>query len=195
MYALASDALDKVGIATFVVSNDRTVAFANQALISLAAMHDGLELSQDGLSLHHANEDAELQRMLETWCRAPTQMERSCLAVTRPSGRRPYNIVFRPMVPHAHARATEVRLLMICVYDPMRLERLQVDPIMELFSLSRSEARLATALVAKGTLQAAAVHCSITEGSARQYLKRIFHKTHTNGQVELVALILASVPV
>ena len=135
---LATAALDQFDIGTLVVNNGGTVAVANHALISLAATRDGLELGRSGLSLHDADEDAELQRTLEGWCRAPARMERTALSVTRPSGRRPYNIVFRPIEPSVHTRLTEARLLMICVYDPTRLDRLKVDPIMELF---RSPAR------------------------------------------------------
>jgi len=66
--------------------------------------------------------------------------------------------------------------------------------LVALFDLSPAEARLTISLVKCGALSAAAMECSLTEGSARQYMKRIFNKTGTRGQVELVALIMGSVP-
>ncbi len=58
------------------------------------------------------------------------------------------------------------------------------------FGLTRSESRIAFALIDKGTLHAAAAACSITIGTARQYLKQAFRKTATNGQVGLVVLLM-----
>ena len=63
----------------------------------------------------------------------------------------------------------------------------------ELFDLTPAEAVLCSALTQSGTLADAAGMCGLTAGSARQYLKRIFAKTNTRGQVDLIALIMASV--
>lgn len=58
-----------------------------------------------------------------------------------------------------------------------------------LFDLSSSEARLAAALAAGKPLRQAAAEIEIGFGSARTYLARIFAKTGTSQQSQLVALI------
>ena len=58
------------------------------------------------------------------------------------------------------------------------------------FSLTQSEARLTLILVQGKSLEVAAKETGITLSSARTYLKRIFSKTNTNRQAELVSKIL-----
>jgi len=58
-----------------------------------------------------------------------------------------------------------------------------------LFDLTPAEVRLATALAAGQSLQQAAVASAITPRSARTYLDRIFRKTGTHQQSQLVALL------
>lgn len=60
----------------------------------------------------------------------------------------------------------------------------------EAFDLTEPEVQLTFALVESGSLATAARARGLTEGSARQYLKRIFQKTNTTGQVELVSLCI-----
>lgn len=61
-----------------------------------------------------------------------------------------------------------------------------------LFGLTPSEARLAQALAAGSSLEAAAHSISVSVGSARTYLKAIFQKTGVSRQAELVHQILTS---
>lgn len=61
-----------------------------------------------------------------------------------------------------------------------------------LFALSPSEARLAAAIFGGATLQEAAATLGLTIETARNYSKRLFAKTRTRGQVDLVRLISVS---
>lgn len=63
-----------------------------------------------------------------------------------------------------------------------------------LFDLTPSEARLAVALAAGKPLRQAALDMGIGFGSARTYLSRIFSKTGTNQQSQLVALLKSTQP-
>jgi len=116
------------------------------------------------------------------------------LSVHRPSGLKAYSVHFRALPPTETPAEPTPLHVMICVCDPASCDHVDAKALIGLFGLSVSEANLAVALVETGTLQAAAKRCRITEGSARQYIKRIFQKTHTSGQVELVALLLRSLP-
>ncbi|MFD1883844.1 helix-turn-helix transcriptional regulator [Paracoccus pacificus] len=63
-----------------------------------------------------------------------------------------------------------------------------------LFDLAPSEARLAAALAEGKSLKHAAGEMRISVGSARTYLSRIFEKTATNQQSQLVALLKSAQP-
>jgi DNA-binding CsgD family transcriptional regulator len=67
------------------------------------------------------------------------------------------------------------------------------EQLKQLFSLTHNEARLAIALTQGKSIAEAAVELNLTEGSARIYSKRIYSKTATRGQADLVRVILASV--
>jgi len=62
------------------------------------------------------------------------------------------------------------------------------------FGLTPAEARLALHLVAGETLRSAEVKLGITYESARTQLKKIFNKTGTSRQAELVVVVLTALP-
>jgi DNA-binding CsgD family transcriptional regulator len=61
--------------------------------------------------------------------------------------------------------------------------------LMGLFDFTPSEVKIATALAAGGTVQQAATEAGIQLTSARTYLDRIYRKTGTHQQSQLVALL------
>ncbi|QND55071.1 hypothetical protein HB779_24755 (plasmid) [Phyllobacterium sp. 628] len=68
------------------------------------------------------------------------------------------------------------------------------DHIRAIFKLTRSEARLATLLAAGFSLKDAATEAGLKNSTARAYLERLFHKTATHQQSQLVALLKNAAP-
>lgn len=62
---------------------------------------------------------------------------------------------------------------------------------MQVFELTRTEAKLASALAGGLSLQAFAEKADMAPGTARRHLERIFLKTGVDRQAELVRLALA----
>ncbi len=56
------------------------------------------------------------------------------------------------------------------------------------------DARLATAIASGNTPDEAAALLRMTVGTARTHLKRVFYKTATTRQAELVRLVLGEIP-
>jgi DNA-binding CsgD family transcriptional regulator len=67
------------------------------------------------------------------------------------------------------------------------------EHLTQLFSLTRSEARIALALSRGRTIAEAAGELGLTLETARNYSKKIYAKTGARGQADLVRIILASV--
>ena len=63
-----------------------------------------------------------------------------------------------------------------------------------LFDLTPAEAKFAAALVSGQSVKEASLTVGITESSGRTYLARIFAKTGTHRQTELVTLLAAAHP-
>jgi DNA-binding CsgD family transcriptional regulator len=67
--------------------------------------------------------------------------------------------------------------------------------LMGLFDLTPAEVKLATALAAGKSLHEAAVAANVTRSTSRTYLDRIFKKTGTHQQSQLVALLKSTQPI
>ncbi len=193
---VSTAALDALSFGIAILDEQGRVSFANQRLRAMAAERDGLTLAGDGLALEQSGENASYQRAVGMLRRrnffgnAPT---RTALLASRPSGRRPYSILACPFSRFASMLPEANQSVLVCVSDPAQTDHLNEALLAALFELTAAEARLAISLVQRGSLSAAAADCGLTDGSARQYLKRIYGKTGTQGQVDLVALILGSV--
>ena len=64
--------------------------------------------------------------------------------------------------------------------------------LMELFGLAPAEARLAAALADGATIADAAAALGLTVETARNYSKRVFAKSRTHGQPDLIRAIMGS---
>jgi DNA-binding CsgD family transcriptional regulator len=109
--------------------------------------------------------------------------------VPRPSGRPPFVLQFAPLPP-ANDFSREVRAIGF-VTDPDAQARLDVTLLQQLYNVTPAEARLAERLCAGDTLAGAAARCGITEATAKTQLARLFDKTNTARQAELLRLLLS----
>lgn len=82
---------------------------------------------------------------------------------------------------------------MVALYlmDSAAIDLPPVSVMMQLYSLTQSEAMLALALMAGRGLQPAAQHLKISPNTAKSHLKQIFEKTGVGHQVELIRLVLS----
>lgn len=84
---------------------------------------------------------------------------------------------------------------LVLVSDPLTHTPPSIAVLQALYEMPLSEARLLHALVQGLSLKEAAQHINITESSARTYLKRIFSRTATSSQPDLVrTVLLTAVP-
>ena len=123
------------------------------------------------------------------------------LGFTRGAGAPAFDVVdcetVSELVPHL-ARAFQIRHALNLNQTipalpalPSRSAQLESkEQLLErLFALSAAQARLTMLLMTGRTVKDAARVLGITEGSARQYLSRVFRKTATNRQVDLIRVV------
>ena len=114
--------------------------------------------------------------------------------VTRRSGRRPYGVVVAPVregpleAVAGHTRA------MVMLTDPEASPMPVPEIVGALLDLTPTESRVATGLMQGRSLADVAEDLGVTMNTARTHLKRIFEKTRTSRQGELVAMMFRSVP-
>lgn len=182
------------GLATGVVLLDRRLAVCamNAAAQAIVDEGDGLRVDAQGRLRAGAEPD---QRWLDQATSAAATLDAPgrprLRTLQRPSGRRGLTLEVEP-VRHTPMALAERAVFAVFVTDPER----RIDDLgarlVALLGLTPAEARL-TARLAEGlSLGEAAVQLGISEGTARFVSKRVFAKTGTRGQADLLRLVLRS---
>lgn len=184
--------LDHIATAVVVVDENGHVLHMNQAGTALVAEKDGFTV--DGNQVCRGAEPDETRTLIAA-IRRQAAADRTDDAVTavslsRPSMRHPLLVVVTALSPQPEAAGQASVVLFVT--DPDRPPALDAEVVGRLYGLTGAESRLACVLATGRDLGDAARTLHITPESARTYLKRIFAKTNTRRQAELVRLILAS---
>jgi DNA-binding CsgD family transcriptional regulator len=90
----------------------------------------------------------------------------------------------------SRTKGGDANRVMLLIADPSRHVAPSVDILQSIYSLPPSEARILHFIVQGFSLQETAEKMQITESSARTYLKRVFFKTNTKSQPELIRSVL-----
>ncbi|MBY6240264.1 hypothetical protein [Methylosinus sp. Sm6] len=175
-----------------MISRDGKILYANHAAREIAAAGDGLGLDRRGLRASVGSANAALLRLIGRACRSDTDEPRcgGRVAVSRPSGRRPYLVQILPL---GAARAVSLALpatAVAIIIDSEREVRLSRGDLRDLYGLTESEAEVAIRALEGRGLQFVADDMRIGLSTARTHLKRVFDKTGARRQAELVRLLM-----
>ena len=122
------------------------------------------------------------------------------LGFTRSASAQPFDIVdcetVSELVPHL-ARAFQIRHALgdrqsaatLPALPPLEHSESKEQLLMQRFALSPAQTRLTLLLMTGRTVKQAAGVLGVTEGSARQYVHRIFSKTGVKRQVDLIRIV------
>ena len=189
---LYGNALDALSQGVVILREPAQVIYANRTAHTISDKKDGLSLDDGELKCLDKNVNAVLRQMIaKAFASACPQQ---ALSVPRLSGVRSYSLLIRSFEAANTSPPHSWPAVMVSIGSFTALDYVEQETLSELFRLSPSEAALTLALIRAGSLRDAARTCGVTEGSARQYLKRVFQKRGTRGQVELVSLIVGSIP-
>jgi DNA-binding CsgD family transcriptional regulator len=166
------------------------VVRCNPAAQALLARGDGLRLDDGRVRCVRAGADQALQRALADASRdeAPTAR---VLVVPRASGRRPL-LVFASGV--RDVGGGERRPVAVLVRDVDGPGPHAEEVLKGLFGLTPAETRLTLAIAEGQSLAEAAEAFGCARETMRTHLSRVFDKTATTRQAELVRLVLGELP-
>lgn len=192
------DMLDVIDRPSIVIGWQGRVEVMNgKAEALLARCADTLFISRGGyLHAVHPESEERLQRLLGSGsvnAQERRQREAFRIRIERPLSGRPL-IVEAVSQPGLVAPVSAIARTVLLLND---LEQRQVPPeeaLKDLLRLTEAEARLCVLMSSGLSLAEAGERLAITEGTARQRLKSIFHKTDTKRQSELIALLLKLAP-
>jgi DNA-binding CsgD family transcriptional regulator/PAS domain-containing protein len=188
------DVLDQLPTAIVVVDAQARPVMINAAAEAILALGDGMLVSSKRLgALWHA-EGARLAQLIASACGAAANGGSAGagghLTITRPSGFRPFLVIVSPL-PRADYDDVGRRRPVAAVV----IKDLQAEPptsaasrreIAKLYELTPAEERLLDLILDGSGLFEAAEQLGVSRNTARTHMKRIYAKTGTRRQAELV---------
>ena len=193
----AVDALDCLSSGVILLDEQGRTIFLNRAAERLIRLRDGLFVEQGCLAAVMPKERDALRLLIHQAARrsAGASLEAGgALSVSRPSSRRPYNVLVTPLGRrHASPHGSDA-VVAVFVADPDDRAQSAVSALIRLFGLTRAEARLAAAVGTGAPMAEVADALGIARETARTQLRSVFAKTGTTRQAELVRIIARAYP-
>lgn len=189
----ASDTLDILPHGVIVLNERGEVIEMNRAAREMAAARDGFALSGRQLTIHAVAAGVLLRHLVADalrTCSGSSFGAGGVLLVPRPSLRKEYQFVVAPLRSSIEGRPRPGVAILIADLD--RSSDLTEKDLQSLYRLTPAEARVAHEIAAGADRKECAKNLSISVETVRSHLKRIFEKTGTSTQRELVALLARS---
>lgn len=178
--------------AVFVLDAKGTIRYANRAAETLAARGDGLNTKNGSLRTNNSDATKKLQALIGAASAADEEKRSGGAMALARAGRHPLSLT---VVPIRGGRVTLFGLcasVLVCVSDPEA--EIAAPPVLlrALFGFTPAEARVALCLLNGCDLREAAARLGVSYYTVRGHLARMFDKTATSRQSELVALLTRS---
>lgn len=188
-------ALDRLPQGALLLDDADRPLVVNRRAEEVLAEDDGLSLGATGLAAARSDETARLRRLLAPGSdRDEDRLARAggALRLPRPSCREPLSLLVTHL-PLRRRLGHHAGLKLVFVSDPDAAPRTTTGALRQLYGLTPAEARLTDRLLRGRSLTRAASDLGISVHTARTHLKRVFAKTGTHRQAELVRRCLQGV--
>jgi DNA-binding CsgD family transcriptional regulator len=174
-----------------LISSAGAVLYANRAANEIAALRDGLRLGVSGLKAENPPEDAALQHLIHQARANGGQGLRSGsrIAISKNSARQPYTIQVLPVRASRVCAVGIAAAALIQIIDHGRESRLDPTDLRNMYDLTQAEARVALLVVKGHGLHFVSEQLRVGLSTVRVHLQRVFEKTRTHRQAELVKLL------
>jgi DNA-binding CsgD family transcriptional regulator len=172
---------ENLPMALFMVDSTLRVHDVNPAAAELLKRDDGIALRAGKLVCASVADTARLRQLVNGTISAPG----NGLAIERGDSPHPYLVTVIPAKRPTGGRP----LFALAVRDLGGTRQAGIDGAAEAFGLTKAETRLAQLLVAGHSLVSATATLGISHNTARSHMKRIYDKTATSRQSQLVQLL------
>lgn len=179
------DVLDWLDLGVILTDAAARPLRLNRRAEAIVARADGLFARPSGVAAALPNESRRLHHAIDMAALAGTR-----LRISRPSGRLPLLLTVIAVRDGVAGLRAQGPLAAIFIMDPDRGDTPDPALLQELFGLTAAEAAFAVEIGRGDGLQAVAERLSIARSTARTHLARIFDKTGTSRQAELVRLLM-----
>jgi DNA-binding CsgD family transcriptional regulator len=186
--------LELVRCGAMLVKGEGYPHFANRTALEILKKKDGLALATTGLIAERASDTRLLRQLLHEAITAPELGEPQGSPITLPRKAVRSSLIVRVLPgPGLDCwQDKDDRAALVTVYDEEKSVQVNESVLCKLYGLTRGEAALASILLKGKSIDDAAAELFISPHTARTHLKRIFMKTDTHRQTELVVRIFSA---
>jgi DNA-binding CsgD family transcriptional regulator len=180
--------LDLLPLGIVLFGAGRQILAANRSARETLERGDGLALGPDGLRTSQREMTCELRRLLDAALEAAAADQTGpvgVLALPRPAWPRPLEVV---VVPLSASKAEPAAAVLLA--DPEQPARLSFELLHRLYGLTLTETRVASVMAQGRAIAPAAAELGLGIEAVRFHVKRLFAKTGTRRQAELVRVLL-----
>jgi DNA-binding CsgD family transcriptional regulator len=190
-----AEIMDRLPTGVILLDDKRQAVVTNHSADRILGLDDGFRVGAGGPCASNARENASLQMLLADVLEASSQEANKAgfLAISRPSGKRSFPLMVTKLLAAPPGSQVRDAVAAIFVSDPDSGLVSATELLEAIYSLTHSEAELVRLLSQGKSLEQAAEARGIAINTARSHLKRIFSKTDTRRQGELVRLVLSGV--
>ncbi len=189
----AAEALDRLAFGVVLVDRRARVILANRAAEAMLAQDDGIGADASGLRAAMPAQTTALRRLVACAAdRARVAGRGGALRLDRPSLGRPLSVLVAPIGAAAVGGSwlPEPRpAAIVFVSDPEQRHRPPASHLREIYGLTVAEAAVAGSIAKGQGVKDAAEALGVAPSTLRWHLQRVFEKTGTARQADLVRLV------
>ncbi len=186
--------LDRLRFGVILLADDGRVLEANAFAAQLIGQRNGLTVMHGQLRATRRSSTTALTKAVRAAIAVSSRPDapapQPCY-VDRGDGAPPLSVLALPLPKGSDPFDVRRAAVALLVTDPGVEAQVPIERLRRRFLLTRSEARLAAALMQGLTLRDAADQAGLTYETARWYIKSTFQKTGATRQADLVRLLLS----
>jgi len=185
----ACHALDRLSAAVFLTDRDSAIVFANQAALAMVGKDGPVRDVKGRLEARTLDQTHRLQRLIHRVATTHRKFDHGdgVLSLQGP-GPEAHDVVVAPLGP-SHKTDEWPRACGAMVVVKTALEETEPARLAKMFGLTPAESRVVAEINGGSSLKETAERLQVSTNTVRTHLQRIFHKTDTRRQSELVRLL------
>jgi DNA-binding CsgD family transcriptional regulator len=189
------EALDKISTAAILVDGAGRPLLMNSTAQRILSRRDGLSSIRGGLCANSTLETLALQKLVSASARPATDNGASAggaMRLSRLSTSQPLHVVVSRLRGSRGHRLDEQARAVVFVHDPDEEHEISCERLATLHCLTNAEARIGAMLASGRSVREISTQLKVSGHTVRTHIKHLLAKTDTNGQIQLVRLIIRS---
>ena len=188
------ESLDGVPVGILLLDPCGKPLVVNRAASEMLAARDGLTLGPEGLTAATREETSALRGLITQAAEAGAAGSPAgrVLALSRPSLRRAFCVLVRPLNAAAPAPGGSHPAVAVFLTDPDRRTKADGGVLQDLYGFTPAESRVAAQLMQGEGVEEAAKDLDVSLNTARTHMRHLLEKTDTHSHRELLRLLLCS---